>query len=26
MWYADIALAAFASLVNLPIREPQVKS
>jgi predicted MFS family arabinose efflux permease len=26
MWYADMALAGFAALVNLPIREPQVKS
>jgi MFS family permease len=24
MWYADIALAVFAALVNLPIREPRV--
>ena len=24
MWYADIALAAAAALVNLPIREPAV--
>jgi len=23
MWYADIALAAFAALINLPIREPR---
>lgn len=23
MWYADIALASFASIVNLPIREPE---
>ncbi len=23
MWYADIALAGFASIVNLPIREPE---
>jgi MFS family permease len=25
MWYADIALAAFAMLINLPIREPALK-
>jgi predicted MFS family arabinose efflux permease len=24
MWYADIALAVFAALINLPIREPRV--
>jgi hypothetical protein len=24
MWYADMALAAFAALVNLPIREASV--
>jgi predicted MFS family arabinose efflux permease len=24
MWYADIALAVFAALINLPIREPHV--
>jgi MFS family permease len=24
MWYADIALALFAALINLPIREPRV--
>ena len=23
MWYADIALAVFAALINLPIREPR---
>ena len=26
MWYADMALAGFAALVNLPIREPQLKT
>ena len=26
MWVADMALAAFAALVNLPIREPRLKS
>ena len=25
MWYADMALAAFAALVNLPIREAPVR-
>jgi hypothetical protein len=25
MWYADIVLAALASLCNLPIREPLVE-
>jgi hypothetical protein len=24
MWYADIALAVFAALINLPIREPRI--
>ena len=24
MWYADMALSAFAALVNLPIREPRI--
>jgi hypothetical protein len=24
MWYADMALAAAAALINLPIREPPV--
>jgi hypothetical protein len=24
MWYADIALAAFAALVNLPIKEAPI--
>lgn len=26
MWYADMALAGFAALVNLPIREPRLQS
>jgi predicted MFS family arabinose efflux permease len=26
MWYADIALATFAALINLPIREAQIGS
>jgi hypothetical protein len=26
MWYADMALAAAAALVNLPIREARVKA
>jgi predicted MFS family arabinose efflux permease len=26
MWYADMALAAAAAAVNLPIREPRIKA
>jgi predicted MFS family arabinose efflux permease len=26
MWYADMALAAMAAVVNLPIREPEIRA